>query len=321
MCCSEEVNAAFRINYKKGITSMTKEKAELTARLSEDELDILERRLDIAIARLLSGDSFRVRGLEKGINRITKVPGQGELEMVAQEVMKTARVGVRIAPLVESRPLVPLFEAAKIDLPPEVKVDHEQMKYDFYCVESTFSILLSRDQFPLSAELDITLTDDAHNTARSTRPLRLFPGRKDIRFFTADLEGGVGIDASMNISTPEVGLQLPTFAQVSTKMAMDARLKANFVVGPLTFPFRRAAIEVIGESDQRIFWRYNLQSELKGANVFKSVLILKVPQEVQSAQMETTLSVIPCTHRWLVFRNMLPKLSDTRSLIVELTSS
>ncbi len=296
---------------------MTEKRVELTARLGEDELSVLERRLDIAIARLLPGTS-KVRGLEKGIGEDRE---QGELEAVAQEVVTAARTGVRIAPLVESRPLVPLFKAAKIDLPPEVKVDHQQMKYDFYCVESTFSILLSQEQFALLAELDITVIDDAHSTARCTRPLRLFPGRKDIQFFTADLEGGIGIDASMNISTPEVGLQLPSFAQVSAKMATDAKLKANFVVGPLTFPFRRAAIEVVGESDQRIFWRYNLQSELKGANLFKSVLILKVPQEVQSVQMKAALSIMPCTHRWLVFKNALPKLSDTRSLTVELTPS
>ncbi|BCL79096.1 hypothetical protein ccbrp13_15610 [Ktedonobacteria bacterium brp13] len=298
---------------------MAAEPRELTAYLKEDEIDLLQDKLDIAIKRLASKTSFR--GRQERQWEITDIPERAELEARAQEVVKIAKTGVRIAPFVESRPLVPLFKAAKIDLPSIVRIDHEQMRYNFYCVESTFSILLAQDQFPLVAELDMLLIDDAKSAARSTRPLRLFPDRKDKHFFTADIEGEIGIDAQMAIAVPEMNIELPSLLQTHAKLAANTQLKANFVVGPLTFPFRRAAIEVVGESDQQIFWRYNLQSELTGVNLFKSVLILKVPQEVHSVRIEATLSVVPCSHRWVFFRDVLPKLSDTKLLVVELAST
>jgi hypothetical protein len=134
------------------------------------------------------------------------------------------------------------------------------------------------------------------------------------------VEGAIGIDAGMNITPSTFGLTLPTFGEVSAKVAMDAKLKAHFVVGPLSFPFRRAAIEVTGESDQHIRWRYNLKSELTGANSFKSILILKVAQEIRSAQITALLQVIPCKKSWLIFRDVLPALSDRITLPIELVT-
>jgi hypothetical protein len=286
--------------------------------LDEDELDTLERRLAIAISHLTPGAISTVRGVEDEVTQ--NIPQQVELEEMADDILNRAKTGVRIAPLVESHPLIPLFRAAKIDLPPEIKVDHEELKYDFYYVEVIFSILMSKEEFPLSAGLRLVLTDDAQDAARRVRPIRLFPGRKDIQFFTADVEGAIGIDASMNIATPPIGLSFPSFSQVSAKLAAEAHLKANFVVGPLTFPFRKAALEVRGESDQDIYWRYNLQSELRGTNSFKSVLVLKVAQEIGSVQMTGILHVVPCKRRWLIFKEFLPELSDKIPLTVELVT-
>ena len=286
--------------------------------LDEEELETLERRLTIAASRLRPGTTSTVRGAGQEVTQ--KIPQQVELEAVVEDILSRAKTGVRIAPLVESRPLIPLFRAAKIDLPPEIRVDHEELKYDFYYVEITFSILLSREEFPLSAELRLALTDDAQDAARRARPIRLFPGRKDIQFFTVDVEGAIGIDASMNIATPTIGLSFPSFSEISAKVAADAHLKANFVVGPLTFPFRKAALEVRGEGDQDIYWRYNLQSELNGTNSFKSVLVLKVAQEIGSVQMTGVLHVVPCKRRWLLFKEVLPELSDKMPLTVELVT-
>jgi hypothetical protein len=286
----------------------------LIARLNEDDIDDLERRLAIAMSKLTPGTSRRVRGPEKEM--VLETPGQHELKEVTSEIIENARLGVRIAPQTESRPLIPLFKAAKVELPPEIKIDHEQMRYEFYSVEVIFSILLPKDQFPLSAELELYLTDDAQVTARRTRPIRLFPSRKDLQLFEADLEGAVGIDASLNMSSPTLqGTPLPF--PLSGDVTANAKLKAGFVIGPLRFPFRKAAVEVRGESDQSLFWRYTLRSELSERNEFKSVLILKVAEEVSSVQIAASLGVVPSKRSWLLFRNILPQLTSKVTLPVE----
>jgi len=279
-------------------------------KLNEEELDTLDRRLSIASSKLTPGE-LRGTGLQG--ERI-EVPKKRGIEETKEEIKESYKKGVEIASQTESRPLISLFKAAKVELPPEIKVDNQQMRYNFYWVEVTFSSLLPKSQFLLSAELELTLSDDVRDSARRTRPIRLFPDRKDIDLFKIDLEGAIGIDQNMNISVPMVGAKLLPFKEV----AIDAKIKAKIVVGPFHFGFRKAAIEVKGKSDQFIHWRYNLQSELYGTNDFKSVLVLKIAEEATDVQISASLGVIPCKRRWLIFKDVLPPISDQRTLPVEL---
>lgn len=279
-------------------------------KLNEEELDTLDRRLTIASSKLKPGE-LRGTGL---LGERIEVPRKEGIEETKKEIIDEYKEGVEIADQTESRPLIPLFKAAKVELPPEIKVDNEQMRYDFYWVEVTFSSLLPKSQFLLSAELKLMLSDDVREPARRIRPIRLFPDRKDIDLFKIDLEGGIGIDQNMNISVPMVGANLLPFKEV----AMDAKMKAKIVVGPFHFGFRKAAIEVKGKGDQFIHWRYNLQSELYGTNDFKSVLVLKIAEEATDVQISASLGVTPCKRRWLIFKDVLPPISDQRTLPVEL---
>lgn len=284
------------------------------ARLDSDGLDALERKLAIKVSQLQSeGRVFR-GGSKKTLTG--QVDTDADLQKAATDVIETARRGVKIVPQTESRPLIPLFKAAKKELSPELIVDHEQMGFVFYVVEVIFNILLPRDQWPQSANFGLKLSDDIGDPARRLRPISLFPGRKDIQFFKVDLEGAVGIDAGLNVTIPLDKTTIFPFGSFSAK----AKINSNIAIGPLSFPFRKAAIEVIGEGDQNILWRYNLRSELKGTNVFKSILILKVAKEARSIRMAGALEVVPCKHRWLDFfgAKNLPRLTDQRALPVQL---
>lgn len=124
------------------------------------------------------------------------------------------------------------------------------------------------------------------------------------------------VNAHMDIYTPLIGSKILPFPSVEA----SARLKGGIVYGPLKFQFRKATVEVRGESDQQVFWRYNLASELTGANDFKSILVLKIAEEAKSVEMAASLGVVPYKHRWRVFKKELPMLSDSRILPVELAS-
>ncbi|HEY1353100.1 MAG TPA: hypothetical protein VGF67_26090 [Ktedonobacteraceae bacterium] len=265
-------------------------------------------------------DIDRERGTSRAFvfQTTKKAPILTSLEQTVDEIKACAKTGVTIAHQAESHPLIPLYRAAKIALPPQLKVDHENLKYDFYAVEVTFSILLPEDQFPLSAQLNLTLVDDATELARRTRPIRLFPARIDIRYFKADLVGKFGIDANMSFSTPQLNIPVNPSIQATTQASAAAEVKAAFVFGPLIYTFRKAALDVIGESDQQIIWRYNLKSQLTGTNEFKSILILKIASEVHSVVIDASLSVVPAKRHWLLFRNILPALPARASLPVEL---
>jgi hypothetical protein len=276
-----------------------------------DQLDKLERQLAIqtaSIRRLRAENQDRDQGPEDEAETAAMNAATGD-------VIASYRRGVTIAPQTESRPLIPLFEADGHAVPAALKVDHEKMGYDFYSVEVIFTILLPTDEYASSAEFNLEIVDDATNSARKTRPIQLFPERQDKDYFRADFEGAVGIDADMKLTLPlsVAGTVIP-FLQLTP----EAKLKAKMVVGPFSFPFRKAAIEVTGEQSQNVYWRYNLQTTLKGANTFKSILILKVAKETTRVAFEADLKIVPCKPSWYLIRQHLPPIPVHARLVVEL---
>jgi hypothetical protein len=323
----------------------------VTAALDTDALKQLEQELTMAVERQKPKTGFRPRpsrGLEQqegapdearsaALHRDPgasesrpggRLPAEGfgepppDLDEIASEALEEAKSGVKVASQAESTPLIPLFEAAEVKLPPEVKVANERLRYDFYLIEVIFSMLLEPDQYARSAALDLTITDDATRAERRVRPIRLFPEHKDREYFRVDLEGGVGIDAGLKLSVPLEALTaaMPTILPFA-KLNAEVKAKAGIVLGPVSFPFRKAAIQVKGSSDQEIAWRYELESELTGTNEFKSLLVLKVPQEATRVAMDVRLGVKPGKRRWRILGDdPVPELSDSATLGVELVS-
>lgn len=300
-------------------------------RLDEESLKNLDNQLTSEINKTVALQKYF--GQPSGIKLGGKAPDRGvdqevyskdseiglkELTLVKVDITEVFSKGIEISSQAETRPLLPLLKAANVELPPELKVDHEVQKYDFYWVEVVFSCFLDNDVFPRSAVLALTLVDDVRDPARRTRPIRLFPNRKDIQLFAVDAEGAIGIDAGVNFLVPQVRSEIIPFQKIEG----DAKLKASIALGPFKYSFRKAAIEVKGTSDQDILWRYNLQSELCGANEFKSILILKVPQEANSVKMKANLGVVPFKRSWYNFKRLeLPMLTDEATLYVELAKS
>lgn len=279
---------------------------ERIVRLDEEKLKVLENQLSSAESELIASARRRGQMYEAEIKELA--------EATRSEIIESYRRGVKIAPHAESQPLIPLFEAAKVELPPELRVDYEQMRYRFYLVIVTFSIFLPEDQFPLAAEFGLTLKDDVKDTVRRARVIRLFPGRKDVQFFSVDVEGAFMVNAHIDIYSPLTGSKISPFPSVEA----SAGLRSGIVFGPLKFQFRKAAVEVRGESDQQVFWRYNLASELTGANDFKSILVLKIAEEAKSVEMAASLGVVPYKRQWMLFKEKLPMLLDNVILPVEL---
>jgi len=278
----------------------------LIGKLDSDELDKLERRLAIKT------ESIQVL---RGSGSAEEPVEQTALAATTQDIMDTYSRGVTIAPQTESHLLIPLFEAAGKPVPPEMRVDHDRMGYEFYSVEVIFTVRLPENEYARSAAFSLRINDDITDPARKTRPIQLFPGRQDVLYFSADFEGAIGIDADMKLSLPlsAAGLAVPI-----GQFSPSAKLKAGIVVGPFSFPFRKAAIEVVGEQSQDVHWSYNLQTTLEGANTFKSILILKVAAEAKTIYFDADLKIAPFKKSWFLFTDPLPVIPVHGRLVVEL---
>ncbi|HET7643632.1 MAG TPA: hypothetical protein VFK40_09000 [Nitrososphaeraceae archaeon] len=144
-------------------------------------------------------------------------------------------------------------------MPPDLRVQSAEQNYDFHLVQLIFNILLPKNQYPLNAEFVVDVIDDVSQVHCKSRPIRLFPDRKDITLFRIDFDGAIGVDAGMGILSSLDGINLPTLANFN----MDAKIKAKILIGPFSFQYRKAALEVKGEGDYNVIWRYNLSSQLK----------------------------------------------------------
>lgn len=292
------------------------EKTESVVSLDKTGLDHLERRLMMEMAKMSPKGVAQHGGddLLEGNALVGSDSDRSELEKARTDILDFYRTGVRIARHAESRPLFPLYQAKKVAVPAEFQVDAEQLGYQFYIVEVAFHLMLENDQFPASAKLDLWISDDVQEPERKTRPVRLFPSRHDKSYFKADIEGGVGLNVGMDFEVPLEGVTAIPFS----KLKGDASIKADFLIGPFEFQLRRAAITVVGDSDPHIVWQYKLKSELTGKNQFKSILVLKVAGEATDLNAQVRLEVVPCKRKWLLFRDMLPPISDQANLKIEL---
>ncbi len=90
---------------------------ERIVRLDEEKLKILEHQLSLAEEKLISG----VRRSEQDMSEAERK----ELAEARSDIIESYKRGVKIAPHAESLPLIPLFEAARVELPLELKVDYE----------------------------------------------------------------------------------------------------------------------------------------------------------------------------------------------------
>lgn len=284
------------------------------ARLDANALDALDDALVIESSRLME-DPARVRALRgalhieslrstegparvRGANEL--LPPASSLSEIRSEILEAYKKGVKIAPQTETRPLIPLYKAAKLALPPEIQVDHQTSHFDFYLVQVIFGTTLPSDQYPIRSEMTIKLKDDITDSARRTRPVSLFPARRDKELFKADLDIAIKLDASLNFSAP-----VPTPVAVG-KAEAGASGSVGLKIGPLHFAVHKAVVEVTGEGSQNILWRYAFDQHVTGANDFKSFLVLKVAQEARRCEMAAAIALVPCRPRWLLFKQVLP---------------
>lgn len=279
----------------------------------DGDLSDLEDRLDLIKASYLE-EPYRGSGIPLARHLAYGEQEAYDLEEVKQDILATARRGVNVAPFIESRPLVPLFEVAGVPLPPDLRVDVERFRYDFYLLEAVFSIKLQPQLGISSAQFNLELFDDITDPKRGVRPVRIFPGRKDVELFKADLAGSIGIDASVNLTVPQESQNILPFAAAS----MVTKAKLGIVVGPYEFAFRKAALEVKGEGDPSVSWSYHLKSTLSGQNDFKSILVVKIDSCAKQLEALATLSVIPYKRSWMLFQKVLPTFVRRRRIPIEL---
>ncbi len=275
---------------------------ESVARCDEDEIDKLRRTLKLEHP----DDTVR------GGGDTAAAPLKADVKREREDILNVVSRGVRIASSVESLPLIPLIEASGVQLPPALKVDKDS-GYDFYHVQIVFSILLEPKEFASRAEFALDI--DGHiPSERRARALQLFPGYKSQDYFSAKVQGAVGVDAKL-----EFDIALPEgVPQAKAEAGASASAKASLLLGPHEFSFRKAAIEVRGVGDSRIEWRYNLDDTLEGTNDFKSFLILKVPSDAERITLRANLGIQPSKTSWLFFKSQLPVLRDAADLHVEL---
>ncbi len=204
-------------------------------------------------------------------------------------------ITVKLASNFETTPIVPYFKNKGVDLPQEIKTAIET-KYDFYSVEVTFrSIIDEHDIYLKRAELTIEITDDVEKRERQTRVYKLFPDGIYKDYFKAHAGGKIALDAGLNfaLNIPE---ELAELIDAKIKPEVGINTGIDFDLG--SYAFRKAKVEAMGESDKEAVWIYNMSYSEKKNDDYKSIVILKVPEEAKKVAIYAKLKVSPYRTRW-----------------------
>jgi hypothetical protein len=199
-----------------------KEQVDLKKRLSDEAYRTTRARTPEPVDTVPVNAAKQSRRAKKPV----RLAHKKELDNVISEIVETSREGVRITPYTETHDLGYIFDQLKRELPVTFKAD-QQIGYKFFLVGVTFNVLLSKDQFAKSAEFELVIGDDIDDPIHKTRPIYLFPARKDKTYFSAELEGTVAIDTSMNFHVPLTETGLIPFGEFQAKAS--AELKAKIV--------------------------------------------------------------------------------------------
>lgn len=231
-------------------------------------------------------------------------------ESDVENAIGLVRRGVRVVPFAEALPLVPLYRARGEELPAELRVAHEQQGYEFLLVSLTFTLSLDADEAPDSAEFTLALRDTIAG-ARGARAIRVFPQREHSSWFRTEARFNVDLDAklSFSASTPAVG---------QAKAEVTSGVKV--IAGPFQIELGQTELEVLGEGDREIGWRYRVKRALAGRNDYRSWLVLKVAKEETKLQVLANIGVRTYRRSWstLWLRDKLPILYADAELDIEL---
>jgi hypothetical protein len=147
---------------------------------------------------------------------------------------------------------------------------------------------------------------------RATRAIRLFPQRVHSTWFQADARFNVELDASLSFAASYPG--------ADAKAGARAGGSVKVLAGPFQIELGRTELEVLGEGDREMGWRYRVRQALLGQNDYRSFLVLKVANEATKLQLETNIGVKTYRRSWstLWLRDKMPILYARALLDVEL---
>ena len=230
------------------------------------------------------------------------------------EAVQLVRRGVRVVPVAEALPLVPLYARLGQEVPAHIRVAHEDMKYDFYLVQLTFNLIPEEDQVPDYAEFVVAMYDDLQGE-RKSRAINVFPQRIESTWLKAEGGVSVSLDASLKFEAGPVAVH---GVEAQAKAGAGANVKV--LAGPFKVEFSTTDLEVIGEGDREVTWIYRDRRALSGKNDFRSFLVLKIGRETTGVRLGCKMGVRTYRRSWetLWLREHLPILRAEKMLELEI---
>jgi hypothetical protein len=236
------------------------------------------------------------------------------LESLADDAVRLVRRGVRMVPVAETLPLLPLYARSKQQVPAEIRVAHETQGYDFYLVQVTFNLLPEDDQTADYAEFAVAIYDGVEGP-RASRAIEVFP--RTIQSTWLKAEGGVHVSlhASLQFEASPIGVH-----GVKAEAGAGAGASAKVIAGPFKVAFGTTELEVVGTGDREIKWIYRTKGALSGKTDFRSFLVLKVASHTPAVRLGTKIGVRTYRRTWetLWIREHMPILRAEKMLELEI---
>lgn len=213
------------------------------------------------------------------------------LRWLRGDIEKVYRNGISIPQHFPTVPLIPKYALDNVQIPTEIKLQHEIQKYNFYEVGIYFNSKLDNNISLKNVKLKLKIKDNSKD--RKTVVTSMVPDNtyKNLLKSTTTAKIAFTANASAKAEIPKVKLPIGYDGGANIVTEIDSKTM-------LTLPaieINKTLVSAVGLYDTECSWEFE---EVQKDEDIQVVVILKVPQEATEVKVKALLEVTPYHEEW-----------------------
>lgn len=260
----------------------------LTVRLHEPVSNLLERAVESQkwqVEYIKDSKSFTRPSKIKSLSREIKEK-ESKIKKLEKEFDVLKQWRIQLNPYVDPLELISLYQKSKKSIPADI--DQWAKSFGFYELTFGGGIFVERGMRVRKLEIGIVFDPELKEEEIRSTAYSIFPRNEWKKYGKISVVFGVSGDLGFHVPLTPQGFPYGKIGELAPQM------KAEFLLGPFIYAFRRAVIRGVGKGHYIVNWVIEKGDILNGGD-FETRVVLKVPKtrHLVKAKVALQATVIP----------------------------
>lgn len=216
------------------------------------------------------------------------------LEWLRGDTDRVYRSEINIAKEFHTVALIPMYKAKNVEMPPEIKVLHEENQYNFYEIRVHFHSILEEHVLLKNVKLKLKVTDNSENNNRETVFTSMIPDNTYVNILKSNTKAEVAFTAEAKAKAAIPPFKLK-FGEVDLNTSIVNSIDSKTELTLPEIKINKTIISAVGEHHNECTWRFD---KVQSDEDIQVLVILKVPQEAKDVKVKAFLEVTPYKDEW-----------------------